>query len=170
MFFHICDIGGGAIHTNVSLNSDWPSIREFTIHLTTTFRYKVTDNINISGMTSKMFLSHVKTKNELTNYLAEKAIVNLKNVNGGYPVSYATKCISNLEDFAQEMMTHDHEEKQTRCYYYTQLMYQQETLSQSFTYTPLILMYFFLLFTSIQYFVQIEHSRLVAANRQERYQ
>ena len=170
MFFHICDIGGGAIHTSVSLNSDWPSIREFTIHLTTTFRYKVTDNINISGMTSKMFLSHVKTKNELTNYLAEKAIVNLKNVNGGYPVSYATKCISNLEDFAQEMMTHDHEEKQTRCYYYTQLMYQQETLSQSFTYTPLILMYFFLLFTSIQYFVLIQHSRLVAANGQERYQ
>ena len=83
MFFHICDIGGGAIHTRASLNSDWPSIREFTIHLTTTFRYKVTDNINISGTTSKMFLSHVKTKNELTNYLAEKAIVNLKNVNGG---------------------------------------------------------------------------------------
>ena len=64
-------------------------------------------------MTSKMFLSHVKTKNELTNYLAEKAIVNLKNVNGGYAVSYATKCISNLEDFAQEMMTHDHEEADT---------------------------------------------------------
>ena len=121
-------------------------------------------------MTSKMFLSHVKTKNELTNYLAEKAIVNLKNVNGGYPVSYATKCISNLEDFAQEMMTHDHEEKQTRCYYYTQLMYQQETLSQSFTYTPLILMYFFLLFTSIQYFVQMQHSRLVAVKTLERYQ
>ena len=151
----------------MSLNGNRPSIREFTIHLTTTFRYKVTDNINISGTTSKMFLSHVKTKNELTNYLAEKAIVNLKNVNGGYPVSYATKCISNLEDFAQEMMTHDHEEKQTRCYYYTQLMYQQETLSQSFTYTPLILMYFFLLFTSIQYFVQIQHSRLLAASRPE---
>ena len=140
------------------------------MHLTIMFRYKVTDNTNISGTTSKRFLSHVKTKNELTNYLAEKAISNFENVNGGYAVSYATKCISNLEDFAQEMMTHDHEEKQTRCYYYTQLMYQQETLSQSFTYTPLILMYFFLLFTSIQYFVQTQHSRLVAANRQERCQ
>ena len=170
VFFDICDIGGGATHTRVSLNSDRPSIQAFTMHLTTIFRYQVTDNTNISGKTSKKFLSHVKTKNELTNYLAEKAISNFENVNGGYAVSYATKCISNLEDFAQEMMTHDHEEKQTRCYYYTQLMYQQETLSQSFTYIPLILMYFFLLFTSIQYFVQIQHLRLVAANRQERYQ
>ena len=101
--------------------------------------------------------------------MAEKAIANFENVNGGYAVSYATKCISNLEDFAQEMMTHDHEEKQTRCYYYTQLMYQQETLSQSYTHTPLILTYFFLLFTSIQYFVQVQHSRLVAANTQEQH-
>ena len=45
--------------------------------------------------------------------MAEKAITNFKNVNGGYAVSYATKCISNLEDFAQEMMTHDHEEAHT---------------------------------------------------------
>ena len=60
-----------------------------------------------------MFLSHVKTKNELTNYLAEKAIINLKNVNGGYAVGYAAECISNLEDFAKEMMTHDHKEADT---------------------------------------------------------
>ena len=113
VFFDICDIGGGATHTRVSLNSDRPSIQAFTMHLTTIFRYQVTDNTNISGKTSKKFLSHVKTKNELTNYLAEKAITNFKNVNGGYAVSYATKCISNLEDFAQEMMTHDHEEAHT---------------------------------------------------------
>ena len=97
----------------MSLNSDRQSIRAFTIHLTTIFRYKATDNTNISGTTSKRFLSHVKTKNELTNYLAEKAISNFENVNDGYAVSYATKCISNLEDFAQEMMTHDHEEADT---------------------------------------------------------
>ena len=54
-----------------------------------------------------------KTKNDLTIYLAEKAITNFKNVNGGYAVSYTTKCISNLEDFAQEMMTHDHGEADT---------------------------------------------------------
>ena len=83
------------------------------MHLTTIFRYQVTDNTNISGAKSKKFLLHVKTKNELTNYLAEKAITNFKNVNGGYAVSYATKCISNLEDFAREMMTHDHEEADT---------------------------------------------------------
>ena len=45
--------------------------------------------------------------------MAEKAISNFENVNGGYAVSYATKCISNLEDFVQEMMTHDHEEADT---------------------------------------------------------
>ena len=45
--------------------------------------------------------------------MAEKAIANFENVNGGYAVSYATKCISNLEDFVHEMMTHDHEEVDT---------------------------------------------------------
>ena len=61
------------------------------------FRYKVTDNTNISRATPKKFLSHVKTKNEPIMYLAEKAITNFENVNGGYVVSYTTKCISNLE-------------------------------------------------------------------------
>ena len=83
------------------------------MHLTITFWYKVTGNTNVSGTTSKKFLSHVQTKNELTIYLAEKAITNFENVNGGYAVSYTTKCISNLEDFAQEMITHDHEEAGT---------------------------------------------------------
>ena len=83
------------------------------MHVTIIFTYKVTDNTNISGTTSKMFLSHVKTKNELTIYLAEKAITNFENVNGGYAVSYKTKCISNLEDFAQEMITHNHDEVDT---------------------------------------------------------
>ena len=111
--FDVCDIGEGATHTRVSLNSNRSSIRAFTMHLTIIFRYKVTDNTIISGTTSKKFLSHVKTKNELTIYLAEKAITNFENVNGGYAVSYTTKCISNFEDFAQEMMTHDHEEADT---------------------------------------------------------
>ena len=46
-----------------------------------------------------MFLLHAKTKNDLTIYLAEKALTNFENVNGGYAVIYTTKCISNLEDF-----------------------------------------------------------------------
>ena len=95
--FDICDIGGGVTHTAVSLNSDWPSIRAFTMHLTIIFRYKVTDNTNISRATPKKFLSHVKTKNEPIMYLAEKAITNFENVNGSYVVSYTTKCISDLE-------------------------------------------------------------------------
>ena len=95
--FDICDIGGGVTHTAVSLNSDWPSIRAFTMHLTIIFRYKVTDNTNISRATPKKFLSHVKIKNEPIMYLAEKAITNFENVNGSYVVSYTTKCISNLE-------------------------------------------------------------------------
>ena len=81
--------------------------------LTIIFNYKVTDNTKLSGTTSKKFLLHVKTKNNLTIYLAEKAITNFENVNGGYAVSYTTKCILNLEDFAQEMMMHNHEEADT---------------------------------------------------------
>ena len=60
------------------------------MHLTIKFRYKVTDNTNIFGTTSKRFLSHVKTKNELTIYLAQKVITNFVNMNGGYAVSYTT--------------------------------------------------------------------------------
>ena len=154
--FDIWNIGGGATHARGSLIRDRLSIRAFTMHLAIIFRYKVTNNTNIFGTISKRYLSHVKTKNDLTIYLAKNAVTNFKNVNGGYAVSYTTKCISNLEDFAQEMMTHNHGEADM-----LQLMYQQETVSQSFTYTPQILMYFFLLFTSIQHFVQIQHSRLV---------
>ena len=83
------------------------------MHLTIILRYKLTDNTNISETTSTKFLSNVKTKNDLTIYLAEKGITNFENVNGGYAVSYTAKYISNLEDFAQEMMTHDHEEANT---------------------------------------------------------
>ena len=50
------------------------------MRLTIIFRYKVTDNTNISETTSKRFLSHVKTKNKPTIYLAEKAITNFENV------------------------------------------------------------------------------------------
>ena len=45
------------------------------MHLTLIFRYKVTDNTNFSGTTSQTFLSHVKTKNDITIYLVEKAIL-----------------------------------------------------------------------------------------------
>ena len=140
-------------HCRIRVHRDRPSIRVFTMHLTIIFSYKVTDNTIISGTTSKTFLSHINTKNDLTIYLAEKAITNFENVNGGYAVSCTTKCISDLEDFAQEMMTHDHEELDT-----LPLLHAADY----FTCTPLMLMYFFLLFTSIQYFVQIQHSRLVA--------
>ena len=67
------------------------------MHLTIIFRHKVTDNTNISRATPKKIISYVKTKNEPMMYLTEKAITNFENVNGGYVVSYTTKCISNLE-------------------------------------------------------------------------
>ena len=106
------------------------------MHLTTIFRYKVTNNTNISRTTSKKFLSHVKTKTELKNYLAEKAITNFENVNGGYAVSYATKCISNLEDFAQGMRTHDHEEADTLLLLHTADVSARNPLTQLHIYSP----------------------------------
>ena len=105
------------------------------MHLTTIFRYKVTNNTNISRTTSKKFLSHVKTKTELKNYLAEKAITNFDNVNGGYAVSYAIKCISNLEDFAQGMRTHDHEEADTLLLLHTDVS-ARNPLTQLHIYSP----------------------------------
>ena len=106
------------------------------MHLTTIFRYKVTNNTNISRTTSKKFLSHVKTKTELKNYLAEKAITNFENVNGGYAVSYAIKCISNLEDFAQGMRTHDHEEADTLLLLHTADVSARNPLTQLHIYSP----------------------------------
>ena len=87
-------------------------------------------------------------------------------MNGGYAVSYTTKCISNLEDFAQEMMTHDHEEADKLLLLHAADVSARNSLTELHIYTHYT-MYFFLLFTSVQYFVQIQHSRLVAANRQE---
>ena len=106
------------------------------MHLTIIFRYKVIDNTNISGTTSKKFLSHVKTKNKLTIYLAEKAITNFENVNGGYAVSYTTKCISNLEDFAEEMMTQDHEEADTLLLLHAVDVWARNPVTELLIYSP----------------------------------
>ena len=48
-------------------------------------------------------------KQKMSYLFGRKAITNSKNGNVGYAVSYTTKCISNLEEFAQEMMTLNHE-------------------------------------------------------------
>ena len=44
-------------------------------------------------------------KQKMSFLFGRKTITNSKNVIVGYAVSYTTKCISNLEEFAQEMMT-----------------------------------------------------------------
>ena len=106
------------------------------MHLTIIFRYKVTDNTNFSGTTSQTFLSHVKTKNDLTIYLVEKAITYFKNVSDGYAVSYRTKCISNVEDFAQEIMTYDHEETDTLLLLHTTDVSARISFTELHIYSP----------------------------------
>ena len=65
-------------------------------------------------------------------------------------------------------MTHDYEEADLLLLLHIADVLARHPFTELHICSP-ILMYFFLLFTSIQYFVQIQHSRLVAGNRQERY-
>ena len=61
-------------------------------------------------MTSKQFLSSVKTKNELTIYLSKK----LKDqLNADFVIVFGNTCITNLDDLDSNLKQYSHEEADT---------------------------------------------------------
>ena len=61
----------------------------------------------------KTFLSHIDTKQELTVYLAKKAIAKFSEIGMSYIVTYDTMSATNIDDVAFGIDVHDHEEADT---------------------------------------------------------
>ena len=64
-----------------------------------TVRYKITDDTVIEHLTTKQFLSDIKTNQDLTKYLSMKLYDVFQNV--GFAVSYEFTCISNISDIEE---------------------------------------------------------------------
>ena len=76
-------------------------------------RYKITNETNLVNTTMKTFLSHIDAKQELTVYLAKKAIPKFSEVRMSYIVTYDTMSVTNIEYVAFGIDVHDHEEADT---------------------------------------------------------
>ena len=76
-------------------------------------RYKITDETNLVNTTMKIFLSHVDTKQELTVYLAQKAIPKFSEIGMSHIVTYDIMSVTNIDDVAFGIDVHDHEEADT---------------------------------------------------------
>ena len=74
--------------------------------------YRIQDNSMIRNITLKDFLSHVKTKSELVEYLATKTLVHSKSVQNQlnkFMVTTGTKTKGNI-DVPDNHASHSHEE------------------------------------------------------------
>ena len=58
----------------------------------------------------KTLFSHIDTKQELTVYLAKKAIANFSEIGMSYIVTYDTMSVTNIDDLDFGIDVHDHDE------------------------------------------------------------
>ena len=76
-------------------------------------RYQICDATNIENVTIKEFLSHIKTKQDLTIYLAQKFMKEFTKLGARYSVTYDLQSQSNIDNYSPELLEHDHEEADT---------------------------------------------------------
>ena len=76
-----------------------------------TIRYKISDDTIIQHLTTKQFLSDIKTKQELTKYLSKMLFDVYHDV--AFVVSYEFTCMSNISDLDVNLKDHCHEEADT---------------------------------------------------------
>ena len=71
-------------------------------------QYKITDSTNIERLTMRSFPSHSKTKDELTAYLANKALLHAQRIKRRLVVSWRNNTkSSNGNDVTELDRTHD---------------------------------------------------------------
>ena len=76
-----------------------------------TVRYKISDDTVMEHLTTKQFLSDIKTTQDLTKYLSMKLYDVFQNV--AFAVSYEFTCIYNISDIDERLKDHCHEEADT---------------------------------------------------------
>ena len=65
----------------------------------TQIQYQVDDSTIIKHLKTSEFLSHIKTKQDMTVYLSKKLETALTKTNISYVISYKSKCLTNVMDF-----------------------------------------------------------------------
>ena len=73
--------------------------------------YKISDDTVMEHLTTKQFLSDIKTKQDLTKYLSMKLYDFFQNV--AFAVSYEFTCIYNISDIDARLKDYCHEEADT---------------------------------------------------------
>ena len=76
-------------------------------------RYHISDETNIENIPLKKLLSHISTKQDLTEYLAKRNIAFLKDRNSNFTVTYDTTTERYINATSGENTRHDHEEADT---------------------------------------------------------
>ena len=71
-----------------------------------TVRYKISDDTVIEHLTTKQFLSDIKTVQDLIKYLSMKLYDVFQNV--AFAVSYEFTCSSNISDIDARLKDHCH--------------------------------------------------------------
>ncbi len=72
----------------------------------------MSENSSIAGKKLKELLAHIETKQSLTEYLAEYTMKQLKD-EVRLAISYSKETITNMNDFCDDLVRHDHEEADT---------------------------------------------------------
>ena len=75
-------------------------------------KYKIISNSHISKKLLKQLLSHIKTKQALTEYLAEYTMDSLKD-SFQIAVTFLKQTITNTPKFSTDLINHDHEDADT---------------------------------------------------------
>lgn len=73
-------------------------------------QYKISDVTQIGHLVTKQFLSSIKTKNDLTEYLTKKLQLQL---DVEYVIVYRMTCVTNILDLDPELKSYTHEEADT---------------------------------------------------------
>ena len=76
-------------------------------------QYKVDDSAIIKHLKTSEFLSHIKTKQNMTVYLSQKLETALTKTNISCVINYKNKCLTNVMEFAYGLQGHNHEEADT---------------------------------------------------------
>ena len=97
--------------------------------------YQVSDITNIENITLKQFLSHIDTKQDLTNYLTKYAKDHLHNRRKKY-VTHDLTSESNIANYADDMKSHDHEEADTLLILQAINVAKTDPFAESVVYSP----------------------------------
>ena len=58
-------------------------------------------------------MPHIKTKQDLTIYLAQKFVKKFSKLGARYSATYDLQSQSNIDNYSPELLEHDHEEADT---------------------------------------------------------